>query len=192
MEVGPAHLDVLRTLLKIKISPLKKNSMEFAQIAWVVKDIKAAETYFRNVMGFDGFTKAEVFRAKEYEGTYYGEPSDAEWLVSIAYSGGSFTELIQPVSGQSIFQDYLDENPAGGVQHIAYKLPIADFDKAVTKLTNKGYSVITSVKHPAAKICFFDTQKEIGVATEIMGITEFGEGFVRELKIGVTNKDSNP
>ena len=96
----------------------------FTQVAWVVKDIKTAEKFFRDVMGVDNFSKAISIRAQEFEGTYYGKPSDADWLVSVAYSGGSFIELIQPVSGRSIFQDYLDENPAGGVQHIAYSLSL--------------------------------------------------------------------
>ncbi len=82
------------------------------QVAWVVKDIKTAERFFRDVMGIDNFGKVINIRAQKFEGTYYGKPSDAEWLVSAAYSGGSFLELIQPVSGRSIFQDYLEKNPA--------------------------------------------------------------------------------
>lgn len=40
-----------------------------------------------------------------------------------------FIELIQPISGKSIFKDYIDNNPTGGVQHIAYSTPIANLDK---------------------------------------------------------------
>lgn len=85
----------------------------FAQIAWVVKDITVAERFFREAMGIGNFSKAEIIRLEEFEGTYYGKPC-AESLVSIAYSEGTFIELIQPLSGRSIFQDYLDKNPAGG------------------------------------------------------------------------------
>jgi methylmalonyl-CoA/ethylmalonyl-CoA epimerase len=159
-------------------------SLQFTQVAWVVKNIKATERFFREVMGIDGFVKVENFRANEFEGTYYGKPSDAEWHVYIAYSGGSFIELIQPVSGQSIFQDYLDNNPAGGVQHIAYSIPIADLDRAVSELIDKGYPVITTVNMPVAKIFFFDTYKETGVVTEIMRITEAGAAYVQKLKSG--------
>jgi hypothetical protein len=64
------------------------------------------------------------------------------------------------------------------VQHIAYSIPVADLDKAVYELTNKGYPVITSLNMPAAKIAFFDTYKEMGVVTEIIGITDEGAEFV--------------
>jgi methylmalonyl-CoA/ethylmalonyl-CoA epimerase len=157
---------------------------QFTQVAWVVSDIEAAEKFFRETMGIEGFVRTLNLRAKEFEGTYYGESSDAEWHVSIVYSGGSFIELIQPVSGRSIFQDYLENNPAGGVQHIAYSMPVADLDKAVSELVKKGYPVITSLNMPVAKILFFDTYKAMGVVTEIIGITKAGEAFVQNLKIG--------
>lgn len=154
----------------------------FAHIAWVIKDITVAQRFFREAMGIGTFSKAEIIRLEEFEGTYYGEPCDAESLVSIAYSGGTFIELIQPLSGRSIFQDYLDKNLAGGVHHIAYSIPVANLDKAICEMANKGLPVITSVNHPIAKIVFFDTSKDIGVFTEVMGITEEGEKAVQKMK----------
>jgi methylmalonyl-CoA/ethylmalonyl-CoA epimerase len=157
---------------------------DFTQIAYVVKDIKDAIRFFQDIIGIANFSSVIPIHACEVHGTYYSKPSDAEWLVSVAYSGGSFIELIQPVFGRSIFQDYLDKNPAGGVQHMAFTVPIADIDKVVSKLTNEGFSIITSVKMSVADIVFFDTYKEIGVITEIMGITEEGVKFVEKLKRG--------
>ena len=154
----------------------------FAQIAWVVKDITVSESFFREAMGIGNFSKAEIIRLEEFEGTYYGEPCDAESLVSIAYSGGTFIELIQPLSGRSIFQDYLDRNPAGGVHHIAYSIPVANLEKVISEMANKGTPVITSVNHPIANIVFFDTSEDIGVFTEVMGITEEGEKAVQKMK----------
>src|SRR5687767_4842975 len=105
--------------------------LNLAQIAWVVKDITVAERFFKSTMGISNFGKVETIRAKDFEGTYYGKSSDAETLVSAAYSGGTFIELIQPISGSSIFQDYLDKNPAGGIQHVAYSIPVAKLDKVI-------------------------------------------------------------
>jgi len=90
--------------------------------------------------------------------------------------------LIQPVSGRSIFQDYLDKHPEGGLQHIAYSLPIAELEGAVARLTAKGYPIISTFDTPIAKIVFFDTYDAVGVATEIMGITEDGARLVEQWK----------
>jgi methylmalonyl-CoA/ethylmalonyl-CoA epimerase len=155
--------------------------LKFVQIAWVVKDIKVAEKFFKDTMGIN-LGKTVTIRERDFEATYYGKPSNAESLVSMAYSGGTFTELIQPLSGRSIFQDYLDKNPAGGVQHIAYSTPLANFDKVISELTDKGYPVVATYNTPIAKIVFFDTYKEIGVMTELMGITKEGEEQVQKMK----------
>jgi hypothetical protein len=156
--------------------------LKLAQIAWVVKDIKTAKSFFQDVMGISNFSEVQTIRVKEFDATYYGEPSNAESLVAMAYSGGTFIELIQPVSGNSIFQDYLDKNPAGGMQHIAYSIPVAKLDKVISGFADKGFPVVSTFNHPIAKIVFFDTCKEIGCMTEIMGITKEGEEQVEKMK----------
>lgn len=158
--------------------------MELAQIAWVVKDIKASEKFFRDFLGIEHFDKMENFSTKDYEATYYGKITEQVTHTYHAYSGGTFIEVIQPVSGQTIFHDFLEKNPGGGVQHIAYRVPIADFDKTVTNFTNKGYQVISSFNTPIAKIAMFDTYAEIGVVTEIMGVTAEGEAAIQKMKNG--------
>lgn len=155
-----------------------------AQIAWVVKDIETALRFFRDAMGVNNFSKVATIRAKDFDGTYYGKPSDGESLVSMAYSGGTFIELIQPTLGRSVFHDWLGKNPAGGLQHVAYSLPVADFDRVISQVSDAGYPIISTFDTPIAKIFFFDTYKDLGVATEIMGITKEGEVVVEKMKHG--------
>ena len=156
--------------------------LNLAQIAWVVKDIKTVKSFFQDVMGISNFSDVVTIRVKEFEATYYEKPSDAESLVAMAYSGGTFIELIQPISGNSVFQDYLDKNPAGGMQHVAYSIPVARLDKVISEFADKGFPAVSTFNHPIAKIVFFDTYKEIGVMTEIMGITKEGEEQVEKMK----------
>jgi methylmalonyl-CoA/ethylmalonyl-CoA epimerase len=158
----------------------------FSQVAWVVKDIQAAEKIFNEVFGIRNFVKLENLNAQELEGTYYGKPADFVFHLYMAYSGESLIELIQPVSGQSMYQDYLEKYTYGGLQHIAFIVPVADLDKAIAELTNKGYAMITSLNLPIAKVAYFDTYKEIGVVTEIIGATDAGLQFVEQLKSGTT------
>ena len=160
----------------------KNLGLNLTQIAWVVKDIEATLRFFQDVMGVSNFSKVDTIRVKEFGATYYGKPSNAESLVALAYSGGIFIELIQPVSGNSVFQDYIDKNPAGGMQHIAYSIPVDKLNKIISEFSDKGFPVISSFDHPIAKIVFFDTRKEIGVMTEIMGITQEGEKAVQQMK----------
>ena len=106
----------------------------FSQVAWVVQDIKASEKFFREAKGINNFVKLENLRAQDDEGTYYGKPGNFEFHLYMAYPGESMIELIQPVSGQNIFSDYLEKNPGGGLQHIAYMVPVTQFEKAVAEM----------------------------------------------------------
>jgi len=165
----------------------KKDSPELtpSQIAWVVKDVEKAKNFFKEMFGVNNFSPTGTTRLQDYDGTYYGQSADAENLVTMTYSGGTFIEVIQPISGKSIFKDYIDNNPSGGIQHIAYSTSITNFDNVISDFENKGFTVVSSFDTPIAKIVFFDTREEIGVFTEIMGITKEGEKAVQEMKVGL-------
>ena len=57
----------------------------------------------------------------------------------------------------------------------AYSTPIANLGKVISAFENKGFTVVSS----------FDTREEIGVFTEIMGITKEGEIAAQEMRIGL-------
>jgi len=156
--------------------------LEFAQIGWVVPDIHAAVKFLSSALGIAGFSEPERFRAQDLGMTYYGEIIAGEWLTTQTYNGGSFIELIQPLSGQSMFHDYLAKYPAGGTQHLAFRLPVSHFERISNELREQNYHVISEVNHPIAQMIFFDTYQTLGVATEIMGITPEGWKAVKQME----------
>lgn len=158
--------------------------LEMAQIGWVVPDIHAAIKFLASALGIAGFPEPEPFRAQDLGMTYYDKVVAGDWLTTQTYNGGAFIELIQPLSGQSMFHDYLAQYPAGGTQHIAFRLPVNDFDRVTNDLREQGYTIISKVDHPIARMAFFDTYQTLGVATEIMGITPKGWTAVEQMKKG--------
>ena len=155
--------------------------LEFAQIGWVVPDINATLKFLEKSLGID-FPKPEPYSAEDLKIKYYGKVVPSDGLVSQTYNGSAFIELIQPLSGRSIFHDYLVKYPAGGVQHLAFRLPISGFDQVIDDITKQGYPIIGEVDHPIARMKFFDTYKTTGVATEIMGITPDGWMAIEKMK----------
>ncbi|MGN6438964.1 MAG: VOC family protein [Agriterribacter sp.] len=158
--------------------------LEMAQIGWVVPDIHVAVKFLSGTLGIAGFPSPERVRAQDLNMTYYGEVVAGEWLTTQTYNGGTFIELVQPLSGQSMFHDYLSRYPAGGTQHLAFRLPISDFDRITNELRLQGYAVISEVDHPIARMVFFDTYQTLGVVTEIMGITPEGWGAIEQMQKG--------
>jgi methylmalonyl-CoA/ethylmalonyl-CoA epimerase len=156
--------------------------LEIAQIGWVVPDIHAAVKFLTDALGIVGFPTPEHISAKDLSMTYYGQVVPGEWLTTQAYNGGTFIELIQPVSGQSMFHDYLALHPAGGTQHLAFRLPVCDFERVSGELRVQGYELISEVNHPIARMAFFDTYQTLGLATEIMGITPEGWVIIEQMR----------
>jgi methylmalonyl-CoA/ethylmalonyl-CoA epimerase len=157
--------------------------LRLAQVGWVVPDIQAAVGFLSNSLGI-AFPEPEHVRQQDLNMTYHGKVTDAEWLTTQTYNGGAFIELVQPLSGQSMFQDYLIRYPAGGTQHLAFRLPVSDFDRITGDLRGQGYTVISEVDHPIARMAFFDTYQTLGVATEIMGITPEGWVVIEQMEKG--------
>lgn len=101
----------------------------FCQVAWVVRDIAEAERFFVETMGVSRSMHMDNLAARDTEGTYLGKPGDWVCNLPIAHAGDTQIELIQPVSGASIYQESLDRH-GDAVQHVAYWLNEADHDAA--------------------------------------------------------------
>jgi methylmalonyl-CoA/ethylmalonyl-CoA epimerase len=155
---------------------------ELAQIGWVVPDIHAAVKFLANGLSIAGFPQPAHIRAQDLGMTYYDQVVAGEWLTTQTYNGTVFIELIQPVSGQSMFHDYLARYPAGGIQHNAFRLPVSDFNRVTGDLREQGFAIISEVDHPIARMAFFDTYQVLGVATEIMGITPEGWTAIEQMQ----------
>ena len=156
--------------------------LELAQIGWVVPDIHAAMKFLSNALRIAGFHPPAHVRAQDLNMTYYDKIVAGEWLTTQTYNGAAFIELIQPLSGQSMFHDYLAKYPSGGTQHLAFSLPVSEFDQVSSDLREQGYVVMSEVDHPIARMIFFDTYQTLGVATEITGITTEGQKALEQMK----------
>ncbi len=155
----------------------------FCQVAWVVRDLERAERFFIETMGISRFMHMDNLAAKDTEGTYLGKPGNWVCNLHIAYAGDTQIELIQPVSGASMFQESLDRH-GDAVQHVAYWLDDADYDAAAAHLTASGYAQIQSFRLPIVRVGYFDTRSVIGVVTEIVGAKPEGQELRRKLKSG--------
>jgi methylmalonyl-CoA/ethylmalonyl-CoA epimerase len=163
-------------------NPITK--LELAQVGWVVPDIHAAIQFFESALGITGFHPPQHIRAQDLNMSHHGKIVPGEWLTTQTFNVGTFIELIQPLSGESMFHDYIARYPQGGVQHNAFRLPVSDFERITNELREQGYAVISEVDHPFAQMMFFDTYQILGVATEITGITPEGWTALEQMKQG--------
>jgi hypothetical protein len=98
--------------------------------------------------------------------TYKGAPAEFAIKVCFAKSGNMMWEIMEPLWGPTIFQDYLDKH-GDGLQHIAYDCNNCAWDERITELKNRGFKCIQSGKWMGKNaFAFFDTADATGTIFE--------------------------
>lgn len=98
------------------------------QIAWVTKDLDATEKALTTVLGAKKWIRVPDVHFGPDTCTYRGRPADFVAHISFSYAGDTQLELIAPVSGESVYSEFLDR--AGpGLHHICVE--VDDVEEAV-------------------------------------------------------------
>jgi methylmalonyl-CoA/ethylmalonyl-CoA epimerase len=92
--------------------------MKITQIAVVVRDIEAALKTYTQTLGWGPWSVFDYKPPLLHDTRVKGEPVEFRMIGAEASVDGLGFELIQPVSGPSIYQEFLDRY-GEGVQHIA-------------------------------------------------------------------------
>lgn len=111
------------------------------QVAWVTDDVEATEALLREQFGSGPWTRIPDVQFGPEHCTYRGEPADFTVHVSLAYLGDLQLELIQPVSGESIYTDFLAENRPG-LHHVCFE--VDDLAAARSRAETAGLQVVQS------------------------------------------------
>jgi len=109
------------------------------QICWVVQDIEAAEQFHTAHFGVGAWTRLTDIHFAPDTCTLRGEPADFVVHVSMAYAGDLQLELIQPVSGESIYSEFLAKS-GPGLHHVCYETD--DLDAAVATAEAAGLPIV--------------------------------------------------
>ena len=97
---------------------------------------------------------------------YRGEPAEFVIKVCFARSGNVIWELMQPVSGPTIFQEYLDRH-GEGVQHIAFDCGDMTVQERIAEFEQRGFVPVQSGNWLGQnQFVFFGTQDAAGTVFE--------------------------
>ncbi|HKV18437.1 MAG TPA: VOC family protein [Mycobacterium sp.] len=98
------------------------------QIAWVTTDLGATEGALTTLLGARKWIRVPDVHFGPDTCTYRGRPADFTAHISFSYAGDTQLELIEPVSGDSVYSEFLDR--AGpGLHHICRE--VDDVEAAV-------------------------------------------------------------
>ncbi len=147
----------------------KINLPSVTQIGVIVRNMEKAVNFYSRIFGLGPFSPiSDLVPDKSW---YKGEIHPVHLRVSRAKWGAMEFELIQPVAGKSIHQDFLDAY-GEGVNHLG--IEAGNYEEIVAMMNRAGFEVLQALEvflpqHNCwGKATFFDTRSIGGFVTEVM------------------------
>jgi catechol 2,3-dioxygenase-like lactoylglutathione lyase family enzyme len=109
------------------------------QIAWVTRDLDATEKVLTSLLGAKKWFRAPEVHFGPNSCTYRGRPADFVAHISLSYAGDTQLELIAPVSGESVYTEFLD-TAGPGLHHVCIEAD--DVEAALGTLRTSGAEVV--------------------------------------------------
>jgi catechol 2,3-dioxygenase-like lactoylglutathione lyase family enzyme len=165
-------------------SPLALVGRGLEQVAFVVRDLGAAQKFFSQTMGISRFYVIENFGRRATDKTFRGRTSDHNFSIAIAYSGDTQIELIQHLSGDTCYKEFI-ERRGEGLQHLGFFLDDREqYGRALAEFGRNGYSVLQSGRFGEAVYTYFDTETAIGAVMEIVYLDRSSRELMARVKRG--------
>jgi methylmalonyl-CoA/ethylmalonyl-CoA epimerase len=151
--------------------------MKITQIAVVVRDMEAALKTYTQTLGWGPWSVFDYRPPLLHDTRVRGESAEYRMIGAETSVDGLGFELIQPVSGPSIYQQFLDEH-GEGVQHIAcMKHSASDSELVQRHWHGHGADVLMSGRiGESIEFYYLDT------APLVKFVLESGSGHAIDLK----------
>jgi methylmalonyl-CoA/ethylmalonyl-CoA epimerase len=145
--------------------PEKVGIKQVGHVCVVVKDLQKAMKRYWDIFGI-GPWQVIIFQPPFLSNTTVRGKSEAYTMkVAIAQVGNLQWELIQPLTGPSVYKEFLEQK-GEGVHHVAFE--VEDYDHAVAALKKHGIGIITSgIAKGLGSYAYMDTGKDLGTIAEI-------------------------
>jgi len=166
------------------LSPLSFLGTTLHQVAFVVKDMDAAQKFFNQKMGVPRFLVLDKFSQAVTEKTYRGRSVDAQFKIALTYSGDTQLELCQHISSETCYKEFL-ERRGEGLHHLGFFMDDKPkFEQALADLTGQGYPVLMSGRVDELRFVYLDTEAAIGSVMELVYLDQPTKDMFAKIKRG--------
>ena len=142
---------------------------ECVQVGVVVRDLDRSIKILSDAFGIGPFRVIDwpPPDRTDIQKVYYDKPGDFTARMAFTGLGVVELELIQPLDGESIWANFLNEH-GEGIHHIRFNVP--DHEPVINYLAGQGIGVsqMGSGLRPGTFWVNFDTESKVGFTIEIM------------------------
>lgn len=135
---------------------------DVSQIGVVVRDLDKTIEYYEKVLSLGPFVGLEFPFTETF---YYGKSVDSRWMLGFCSLGPVELELIQPVTGPSVYEDFLKEK-GEGIHHLGYD--VKDMDEKLAICQKMGIQVIQNGWGATCRFVYLDTVRIGGIVIELI------------------------
>ncbi|MGC9348165.1 MAG: VOC family protein [Anaerolineae bacterium] len=140
-----------------------------AQVAIIVEDLDAAMKTYWELFGIGPWHIYTYGRPLVKEMTYHGEPADYRMRIALSYLGPTRIELIQPLEGNTVYEDFVQEH-GYGVHH--FGVLVDDIEAALAKAEAAGLTMTMDGAgfglDGDGHYAYLDTEEKLGVTLELI------------------------
>ncbi|MFC2024238.1 VOC family protein [Chloroflexota bacterium] len=136
-------------------SPARVRVNAITQVGIVVKNLEQVMNHYSTVLGIGNWELTEFASTIQQQATYLGKPGDYTFRSALAPVGEIQLELVQPVSGDSLFIDSICEH-GEGVHHLAFA--VDDIEETTHNMNSEGFATLMSGRFDNHSFAYFDTR----------------------------------
>jgi methylmalonyl-CoA/ethylmalonyl-CoA epimerase len=137
---------------------------QIPQICVVVRDVQEAMELYWKTFGIGPWQVYTMAPPLMTEMTIREKPEPYSMRIALAQVGNIQWELIQPLTGQSIYKEFLEQS-GEGVHHVLSV--VDDYDKALAGFEAAGMQPLMGGTWRGATFMYVDARKQLGTIVEI-------------------------
>lgn len=137
---------------------------QIPQICVVVRDVQEAMERYWKSFGIGPWQVYTMAPPLMTEMTIREKPEPYSMRIALAQVGNIQWELIQPLTGQSIYKEFLEQS-GEGVHHVLSV--VDDYDKALAGFKATGMQPLMGGTWRGATFMYVDARKQLGIIVEI-------------------------
>lgn len=145
------------------------------QVALVVRDLDLTMAQYTERLGIGPWWVSLFEPPRLTEMRIRGAEVPYSMKLAIAWSGDTMWELIQPVDGPSIYNEFLAAN-GEGLHHILVEHRSTDFEGAVAAFSARGCAPLMEGRFGEVRFAYMDTE---GPLKTVLEIVDRPEGYVQ-------------
>lgn len=140
------------------VSPAKIKVKGITQIGVVVRNLEEVLENYWKILGIGPWEVCEAAPPLLYDVTYHNKPSIVTEKVAYTMVGATQLQLVQPVSGENIYSDFLARH-GQGLDHLQFT--VEDVDQTTKILNQEGFAILMDGRFSDGGFAYYDTAEPL-------------------------------